>query len=35
VLNGEVDKRALAEARDWARRNDAYLKETWDEFSRG
>ena len=35
VLNGEVDTRALTEAREWARRNEDFLKETWDDFSRG
>lgn len=35
LLNGEVDRRALDEAREWATRNEAFLKETWDEFSRG
>jgi hypothetical protein len=33
VLHGEVDRRALAEARRWARDNEAFLRETWDEFS--
>ena len=35
VLNGEVDRRALKEAVDWAKMNPDYLKETWDDFQNG
>jgi hypothetical protein len=33
VLHGVVDRRALMEARNWARDNAAFLQETWDAFS--
>jgi hypothetical protein len=33
VLRGAIDRRALMEARSWARDNAAFLQETWDAFS--
>jgi hypothetical protein len=35
VLNGEVDRRALKEAVEWARKNPAFLEEKWDDFKNG
>ncbi len=35
VLNGEVDRRALKEAIEWARKNPAFLEEAWDDFQNG
>lgn len=32
VLNGAVERRALKEAVDWARANEAFLKDTWNDF---
>ncbi len=32
VLNGEVDRRALKEAIEWARKNPDFLEEAWDDF---
>ena len=33
VMNGAVDRRALAEARAWARANRAVLTRLWHEYS--
>lgn len=35
VLKGQVDRRALKEARDWARLNSQFLEETWNDFFKG
>jgi hypothetical protein len=32
VLKGEVDRRALKEALDWAAKNEGFLRETWNDF---
>jgi hypothetical protein len=32
VIRGEVDRRALTEALDWASGNQAFLQETWNDF---
>ena len=32
VMAGDVDRRALREALDWAAQNAAFLQETWDDF---
>jgi Domain of unknown function (DUF4160) len=32
VLNGDVDRRALKEALEWASQNPAYLEDMWNEF---
>lgn len=34
VLDGEIDRRALREARDWVRGKQAPLLALWEEFSR-
>ena len=33
VLNGEVDRRALREAVEWASHNAALLEERWNDFN--
>jgi hypothetical protein len=35
VLKGRIDRRALSEALEWARGNEKFLEETWDDFFRG
>lgn len=35
VLKGDVDRRALREALEWARENEDFLAETWDDFFKG
>ena len=35
VLNGEVDRRALKEAVEWARNNPTFLEEKWDDYQNG
>ena len=35
VLNGDVDRRALKEALEWARGNEDLLREAWDDFQNG
>lgn len=35
VGKGAVDRRAIKEALDWARQNESFLKETWDDFANG
>lgn len=32
VRKGEVDRRAVKEALDWAAQNKAFLLETWNDF---
>lgn len=32
VIKGEVDRRALIEALEWAKDNKDFLQETWDDF---
>lgn len=32
VMNGSADRRAIAEAVEWARQNEAFLRETWDAY---
>ena len=32
VRRNKLDRKALKEALDWAQANEAFLKETWDEF---
>ena len=33
VINGEVDRRALKEAVEWAAQNTALLEEAWNDFN--
>lgn len=35
VLKGRIDRRAVSEALEWARGNEKFLEETWDDFFRG
>ena len=35
VLNGEVDRRAMKEAVEWARLNEGFLQESWNDFQNG
>lgn len=35
VLRGDVDRRALREALDWAKSNRGFLQETWDANNAG
>jgi hypothetical protein len=32
VIKGEMDRRALTEALEWAKDNQDFLQETWDDF---
>jgi len=32
VIKGEVDRRALTEALEWAKENKDFLQETWNDF---
>ncbi|MBL9053812.1 MAG: DUF4160 domain-containing protein [Tabrizicola sp.] len=32
VMKGEVERRALNEALDWAGKNAGFLQETWNDF---
>jgi len=33
LLKGEVDRRAMREATDWARANETLLRDKWNDFS--
>lgn len=35
VLNGEVNRRALREAVEWATQNPDFLQEKWDDYQNG
>ena len=35
VINGEVDRRALKEAVEWAKQNTDFLAETWNDYQNG
>lgn len=35
VRKGQLDRKAMKEALDWAQENDSFLRRTWDDFNNG